>query len=175
MVHPTSPDWWIRFWGSCKSAQILSHTEHPELRKGRRRWFIPFKKTGRSSVQPYLLLNLHHYSGFSCHPQCSLISRWICTTIWILMPLFRTAIVYQERSKLMRSVLWLLHYNISSSRPTGSHEGLVVLQWRHLCILLPSTPLSASWQYMKDRIGCSCRRSWRVPPRLLYYFFSILC
>ena len=62
----------------------------------------------------YFSLDLHHYSGFS------------------FMPSFRTARVSQERSKLMRSVLWLLHYNFSTSRPTSSDEGREVVHWRHL-------------------------------------------
>ena len=68
-------------------------TECPELRKGRRCLFSQdTTRRGRSSVQPLFLVGS-------------------APLLVILMPLFRTARVSQERSKLMKSVLWLIHYN----------------------------------------------------------------
>ena len=40
------------------------------------------------------------------------ISHWICTTIGDSHTTVRTARLSQKRSKLMRSVLWQLHYNL---------------------------------------------------------------
>ena len=46
----------------------------------------------------------------------------------------RIARVSQERSKLMRSVMWLLHYNFSTSRHTSCHEDKeMVFYLRDLC------------------------------------------
>ena len=44
-------------------------TEHPELKKGRRRLFQSKTTTPeRSLVQPLFQMDLHYYSGFSYHP-----------------------------------------------------------------------------------------------------------
>ena len=81
-------------------------TEHAELRKGRANADCLFQlKTttrGRSSVQP---LSLDGYAPLQwCIP-----IQWC---IYLMLP-FRTARVSQDRSKLMKFVLWLLHCNFS--------------------------------------------------------------
>ena len=80
-------------------------TEHPELRKGRRRLFIPIKdnNTGKEL-------------------SAATISRWICTTIVDSHATLQNSIVSQERSKLIRSMQWLLHYKSLTSRPIGSDK-----------------------------------------------------
>ena len=57
---------------SCPVRALRYHysymTEHPELRKGRCRLFIPIKDNNAGKCSLYFSLDLHHYSGFSCHP-----------------------------------------------------------------------------------------------------------
>ena len=83
-------------------------TECPELRNSRRCLFIQdTTRRGRSSVQPLFLVGSHLHC--------------------------RTARVSQERSKLMKSVLCLLHYNFFQQVDLkNSHEGWEVVQLRHL-------------------------------------------
>ena len=108
---PNCPVRALRYYHRCM-------TDRSELRKGRRRLFIQdTTRRGRSSVQPLFLVGSAPLYG-------------------ILMLPFRTETASQERSKLQRSVLWLLRYNFSTSRPKASHESLEVVQWRHLHILL---------------------------------------
>ena len=95
-------------------------TEHLELWKGRRRLFIPFKDNSAGKEL-----------------SVASISHWICTTIVDSRATLQNSKSIPERSKLMRSVLWLLHYNFSTSRPTSSHVGREMVQWRHLQVLLP--------------------------------------
>ena len=69
-------------------------TEHPELRK----------------ASLFQLKTINTGKELSA----ATVSRWICT-----MSPFRTTRVSQERSKLMRSVQWLLRHNSLTCRPTG--------------------------------------------------------
>ena len=105
--------------------------EHSELRRADAACLLNSRTTA---------LDPHRYNGFSCRP-----SEHQDRVSW-------------ERSS-SRSVLWLLISILC--RPTGSHEGQQVGQCRHLHVLLPLRPLSASWQYTKDRIGYSRRRNHR--------------
>ena len=95
-------------------------TEHPVLRKGRRCLFILFKDNNAGK----------ELSAAS-------ISRWICTTIVDSHATLQNSKSITGKVKALRSVLWLLHYNFSTSRPTSSHEGQEMVQWWHLHVLLP--------------------------------------
>ena len=69
-------------------------TEHPELRSGRRRLYVPIKdNNARKELS------------------AATISRWICTTIVDSLLPYGTARVFQEHSKHTRSREWLLRCN----------------------------------------------------------------
>ena len=99
MLHSSGPNWYRKPDFAAPNCPVRGlryyhryMTKHPELRKGRCRLFIPYED---NNVGKEL--------------SAASISGWICILmLWILMLPFRTARVSKERSKLMRSVLWLL-------------------------------------------------------------------
>ena len=91
-------------------------TEHPDLRKGRRGLFIPFKDNNAGK----------ELSAAS-------ISQWICTTIV-------DAHAYHEVRAMATSLQLFNKVDLQAV----SYEGREVVQWRHLHIPPSSRPLPTS-------------------------------
>ena len=96
-------------------------TEHPELRKDRRRLFVPIKdnNAGKELSAPS-------------------ISRWICTTI------VDSHAAIQDSKNLSGSVKAHEVTAFQQGRPPFCHEGRKMVQWWYLYFLLPQRPLPAS-------------------------------
>ena len=106
---------------------LLNHyyrymTEHPELRKGRRHLFIPFKdnNTGKEL-------------------SVASISHWICTTIVDSHATLQNIKIIPAMVKKAHKVCAVATslQLFKTSRPTSSHEGRQMVRWRHLHVLLP--------------------------------------
>ena len=97
-------------------------TEHPELRKGRRHLYIPFKdnNAGKELI-------------------VALISRWIYTTI-----VDSHASLQNSKSIQWGSCCGYFITTLQPSRPKSSHEGQEMVQWRNLHVLLPLRHLPTS-------------------------------
>ena len=100
-------------------------TEHPDLRKGRCRLFVPVNNNNARKVL-----------------SAATISRWICMIIVDSPAAFQKSKNIQERSKLMSSGYFVA--TLQQGRPSGSDEGLKLVHRRHLHVLLPHGPLPAS-------------------------------
>ena len=133
MGHSSGSDWYKPDFGApdCPVRALRYYhrymTEYPELGKGRRCLSIPFKDNNAGK----------ELSAAS-------ISRWICTTIVDSSLHNSKSIPGKVKAHEVCASCSCFITTFQQSRPTVSHEGREMVQWRHHHMLLPSRPLPAS-------------------------------
>ena len=104
-------------------------TEHPELRKDRRRLFVPIKDNNAGKEL-----------------SASTISRWICTTIVDSHAAIQNSrnLSGSVKAHKVRAVHGYIVTAFQQGRPPFCHEGQKMVQWWYLHFLLPQRSLPSS-------------------------------